>query len=75
MLYPYFKDFDRGAGYTRSVTKGQFARILNFSSIKLSAKDLDLLYCLSGLEIFNYPPYIKNNQLANNLFFSLNLNL
>lgn len=44
MLYPYFKDFDRGAGYTRSVTKGQFARILNFSSIKLSPRDLDLVY-------------------------------
>jgi len=44
MLYPYFKDFDRGAGYTRTVTKGQFARILNFSSIKLAPTDLELIY-------------------------------
>ena len=44
MLYPYFKDFDRGAGYTRTVTKGQFTRILNFSGVKLSPTDLDIVY-------------------------------
>lgn len=44
MLYPYFKDFDRGAGYTRTVTKGQFSRILNFSKIEISPRDLDLIY-------------------------------
>lgn len=44
MLYPYFKDFDRGAGYTRTVTRGQFTRILNFSGVKLSPTDLDIIY-------------------------------
>ncbi|CAK8698532.1 unnamed protein product [Clavelina lepadiformis] len=43
MLYPYFKDYDRGVAYTRNVTKSQFARILHFLNLNVSEEDLKLL--------------------------------
>nr|XP_002123656.3 uncharacterized protein LOC100183292 [Ciona intestinalis] len=43
LLYPYFKDYDRGVAYTRNVTKSQFARILHFLSLDVSEEDLKLL--------------------------------
>nr|CAB3262790.1 uncharacterized protein LOC100183292 [Phallusia mammillata] len=43
MLYPYFKDYDRGVAYTRNVTKAQFARILHFLSLSVNEEDLKLI--------------------------------
>ncbi|XP_064617922.1 uncharacterized protein LOC135482031 [Liolophura sinensis] len=43
MMYPYFKDYDRGIAYTRVVTKTQFGRILHFLSLNVSSEDLKLL--------------------------------
>lgn len=50
MVYPYFKDFDRSKGYTRGVTKPQFARMLHFLSINVQPQDLALL-----CKKFEYP--------------------
>ncbi|XP_073251609.1 uncharacterized protein [Porites lutea] len=50
MAYPYFKDFDRSKGYTRGVTKTQFARMLHFLSINVQPQDLALL-----CKKFEYP--------------------
>lgn len=50
MVYPYFKDFDRSKGYTRGVTKPQFARMLHFLSITVRPQDLALL-----CKKFEYP--------------------
>ncbi|EDV26117.1 uncharacterized protein TRIADDRAFT_24458 [Trichoplax adhaerens] len=44
LLYPYFKDFDKKSGFSRSITRDQFARALQFISIALLPQDLQLLY-------------------------------
>lgn len=43
LIYPYFKDYDRGIAYTRNVTKSQFARILHFLSLAVGEEDTGLL--------------------------------
>ncbi|XP_062506736.1 uncharacterized protein LOC134183259 [Corticium candelabrum] len=43
LIYPMFKDFDRGKGYTRGVTKPQFSRILHFMSLQMSDEDIKLI--------------------------------
>jgi len=62
MLYPYFKDFDRGVSYTRNVTKPQFARILHFVGLSVGEEDLKLL-CRKFKEPvsgdINYPAFCQ----------------
>jgi Ca2+-binding EF-hand superfamily protein len=43
LLYPLFRDFDRGKGYTRRVTKTQFSRILHFMSLQLTDEDVKVI--------------------------------
>lgn len=43
LLYPYFRDFDRGKGYTRGVTKPQFERLLHFLSLEVTPEELKLI--------------------------------
>eukprot|EP00118_Oscarella_pearsei_P007535 m.37336 g.37336 ORF g.37336 m.37336 type:complete len:283 (+) comp32362_c0_seq6:963-1811(+) len=43
LLYPFFKDFDRGKGYTRGVTKTQFARIIDSSQLDVPQEDIKLI--------------------------------
>ena len=43
LIYPYFKDYDRGIAYTRNVTKSQFARILHFLNLNVGSEDTNLL--------------------------------
>lgn len=43
LLYPYFKDYDRGKGYTRGVTKPQFGRLLDFLSLQVTPEELKLI--------------------------------
>lgn len=62
MLYPYFKDFDRGFGYTRGTTKTQFSRMLHMVGLNMSQCDLELIcrkfeYPCSG--DINYPAFIQ----------------
>ena len=62
MLYPYFKDFDRGFGYTRGTTKTQFSRMLHMVGLNMSQCDLELIcrkfeYPDSG--DVNYPAFIQ----------------
>jgi len=62
MLYPYFKDFDRGFGYTRGTTKTQFSRMLHMVGLDMSQCDLELIcrkfeYPDSG--DINYPAFIQ----------------
>lgn len=63
MLYPYFKDFDRGFGYTRGTTKTQFSRMLHMVGLNVSQFDLELIcrkfeYPCSG--DINYPAFIQS---------------
>ncbi|KXJ27651.1 hypothetical protein AC249_AIPGENE16872 [Exaiptasia diaphana] len=60
MVYPYFKDYDRSKGYTRGVTKTQFARLLHFLSLDLQPRELELIckkyeYPVGG--DINYPAF------------------
>lgn len=62
MMYPYFKDYDRGIAYTRVVTPTQFGRILHFLSLNVAAEDLKLL--LRKFEDpatgdVNYPAFVQ----------------
>jgi len=62
MLYPYFKDFDRGFGYTRGTTKTQFSRMLHMVGLDMCQFDLELIirkfeYPSSG--DINYPAFIQ----------------
>lgn len=62
MLYPYFKDFDRGFGYTRGTTKTQFSRMLHMVGLDVSQCELELIlrkfeYPCSG--DINYPAFIQ----------------
>ncbi|XP_053393487.1 uncharacterized protein LOC123564874 [Mercenaria mercenaria] len=62
MMYPYFKDYDRGVSYTRVVTPTQFGRILHFLSLNVSPEDLKLL--LRKFEDpatgdVNYPAFVQ----------------
>lgn len=62
MLYPFFKDFDRGKLFSRGVTKGQFRRLLNFFDVELSDKDCELI-CRkfqepNGSDV-NYPAFVQ----------------
>jgi Ca2+-binding EF-hand superfamily protein len=43
LLYPYCRDYDRGKGYTRGVTKPQFGRLLHFISLQVPPEDLKLI--------------------------------
>ena len=62
LLYPFFKDFDRGVAYTRNVTKKQFGRILRFLSLEVSEEDLRVI-CLKFEEPIsgdvNYPAFCQ----------------
>ena len=62
MMYQYFKDYDRGRGYTRIVTKSQFGRILHFLSLNVAPEDLKLL-CRKFEEPstgdVNYPAFVQ----------------
>lgn len=62
MMYPYFKDYDRGKAYTRVVTPTQFGRILHFLSLNVAPEDLKLL--LRKFEDpasgdVNYPAFVQ----------------
>lgn len=62
MLYPFFKDFDRGKLFSRGVTKAQFRRLLNFFDVELSDKDCELI-CKkfeepNGTDV-NYPAFVQ----------------
>lgn len=62
MMYPYFKDYDRGIAYTRVVTPVQFGRILHFLSLNVAPEDLKLL--LRKFEDpatgdVNYPAFVQ----------------
>ncbi|CAH1794695.1 unnamed protein product [Owenia fusiformis] len=63
MMYQYFKDYDRGKNYTRIVTKPQFARILHFLSLNVSAEDMKLL-CRKFEDPYssdvNYPAFVQS---------------
>eukprot|EP00731_Ephydatia_muelleri_P005665 Em0002g1841a len=43
LLYPFFKDFDKGKGYTRGVTRSQFERILHLLGLRVSQEDMQLI--------------------------------
>lgn len=62
LLYPYFKDYDRGVAYTRNVTKSQFARVLHTLNLSVDENDLRLL-CLKFEEPIsgdvNYPAFCQ----------------
>ncbi|KAI8521606.1 hypothetical protein Bbelb_013600 [Branchiostoma belcheri] len=62
MMYPYFKDYDRGIAYTRNVTKSQFGRILHFLSLNINPPDFKLL-CRKFEEPIsgdvNYPAFVQ----------------
>ena len=62
LLYPFFKDYDRGVAYTRNVTKTQFGRILHFLSLDVSKEELRLI-CLKFEEPnsgdVNYPAFCQ----------------
>jgi len=62
MLYPFFKDFDRGKLFSRGVTKDQFRRLLNFFEVELTPTDCDLI-CKkfeepNGTDV-NYPAFVQ----------------
>jgi len=62
MLYPYFKDFDRGFGNTRGITKTQFSRMLHMVGLNIPHSDLEILcqkfeYPTSG--DINYPAFVQ----------------
>jgi len=62
MLYPYFKDFDRGNCYTRGITKTQFSRMLHMVGLEMTESDLEVIcrkfeYKDSG--DVNYPAFIQ----------------
>lgn len=62
MMYPYFKDYDRGKGYTRVVTPTQFGRILHFLSLKVGPEDLKLLcrkFADPATNDINYPAFVQ----------------
>lgn len=62
MMYQYFKDYDRGRGYTRIVTKSQFSRILHFLSLNVNEEDFKLL-CKMFSDVtsgdINYPAFVQ----------------
>jgi len=62
MLYPYFKDFDRGFGNTRGITKTQFSRMLHMVGLNIAHYDLEILcqkfeYPTNG--DINYPAFVQ----------------
>ncbi|KAL5019414.1 hypothetical protein ScPMuIL_005136 [Solemya velum] len=62
MMYPYFKDYDRGKGYTRVVTKTQFSRILHFLSLNVAPEDLKVLcekFKDPASGDVNYPAFVQ----------------
>jgi Ca2+-binding EF-hand superfamily protein len=62
LLYPYFRDFDRGKGYTRGVTKPQFERLLAFLSLNLTSEEMKLVVCKFENPVggdVNYPAFIQ----------------
>jgi hypothetical protein len=62
LLYPYFRDFDRGKGYTRGVTKPQFERLLAFLSISLTPEEMKLVVQKFEDPVggdVNYPAFIQ----------------
>ena len=62
LMYPVFKDFDRGVAYTRNVTKLQFGRVLHVLGLTVSKEELRLL-CLKFEEPLsgdvNYPAFCQ----------------
>lgn len=61
-LFPFFKDYDRGVAYSRTVTKSQFARVLHFLKLDVTERQLDLLAEKFAVDLgdVNYPLYIQS---------------
>ena len=62
LMYPVFKDFDRGVAYTRNVTKLQFGRVLHVLGLTVDKEELLLL--LRKFELpesgdINYPAFCQ----------------
>ena len=51
LLYPYFKDYDRGQGFNRTVTKSQFSRIMQSLKINILMSDVEKI-CLKVILIY-----------------------
>ncbi|GAB1608230.1 Hypothetical predicted protein [Argonauta hians] len=62
LIFPYFKDFDRSSGYTKSVTKSQFSRVMHFIKIDITESQLNLLAKKFGNEKGDicYPLYVQS---------------
>jgi len=63
LLYPYFKDYDRGQGFNRTVTKSQFSRIMQSLKINILMSDVEKI-CLKfedefGCGEINYPEFCQ----------------
>ncbi|XP_075260146.1 uncharacterized protein LOC142351824 isoform X2 [Convolutriloba macropyga] len=62
MVFPFFKDFDRGKCYSGNVTKNQFARILAILGLTVQPEDFRLL-CKKFEEQhkgdINYPAFVQ----------------
>ena len=63
LLFPYFKDYDRGQGFNRTVTKSQFSRIMQALKINILSSDVDKI-CRkfedeSGCGEINYPEFCQ----------------
>ncbi|XP_064635375.1 uncharacterized protein LOC135492703 isoform X2 [Lineus longissimus] len=62
MIHNYFRDYDRGCGYTRLVTKSQFRRILHFFSLNVNSEDFKVLAKMFEEEKtkdINYPAFVQ----------------
>lgn len=62
MMYQYFKDYDRGKGYSRIITPTQFGRILHFLSLNVAPEDFKLLcHKFADLQTgdINYPAFVQ----------------
>jgi Ca2+-binding EF-hand superfamily protein len=63
LLFPYFKDYDRGQGFNRTVTKSQFSRIMQALKINILMSDVEKI-CRkfedeSGCGEINYPEFCQ----------------
>ncbi|XP_062606411.1 uncharacterized protein LOC134268237, partial [Saccostrea cucullata] len=62
MIYPYFKDHDRGVAYTRVVTPTQFSRVLHYLSLNVNPEELKLLlrkFQDPASGDVNYPAFVQ----------------
>merc|ERR1711937_1006739 len=69
LLYPYFKDYDRGQGFNRTVTKSQLSRIMQSLKINILMSDVEKICQNRRIHTTFLQPLFQYSQVVGSRIF------